>query len=81
MFSNNFPIHIIPNILNEEDIDVVIDEGINNKDFQNINTEMETYDSIQNIKYPQDYDNGGTINLDHWFKWRRNEQSSSTSNV
>ena len=28
--SNFIPIHIIPNILNEEDIDIVIDEIVNN---------------------------------------------------
>ena len=33
-FSNYIPINIIPNILNELDIDIVIDEIINNKDFQ-----------------------------------------------
>ena len=29
-FSNHIPIHIIPNILNEEDIDIVLEEVINN---------------------------------------------------
>ena len=33
-FSYYIPIHIIPNILNEEDIDVVIEEIVNNKDFE-----------------------------------------------
>ena len=28
------PIHIIPNILNEADIDIVFDEIVNNKDFE-----------------------------------------------
>ena len=32
--SNYIPIHIIPNILNEKDIDVVIEEIVNNKDFE-----------------------------------------------
>ena len=35
-FSNYIPIHIIPNILNEEDIDVVVVEVVNNKDFENL---------------------------------------------
>ena len=34
-FSNNEPIHIIPNILNEGNNDVVIDEKVNNKEFKN----------------------------------------------
>ena len=32
-FSNYIPINISPNILNEEDIDIVIDELVNNKNF------------------------------------------------
>ena len=34
-FHNYIPIYIIPNILNEEDIDIVIDGIVNNKDFKN----------------------------------------------
>ena len=32
-FINYIPIHIVPNILNEEDIDEAIEEIVNNKDF------------------------------------------------
>ena len=35
-FSNYIPIDIINNILNEEDIDVVIEEIVINKDFKNL---------------------------------------------
>ena len=41
-FSKHIPIHKIPNILNEENIDVVIDEIFNNKDIAKSNTEIET---------------------------------------
>ena len=58
------PIHIIPNILNAEDIDVVIDEMVYNKVFEKSDTEVETYDSIEELKYPQEYDDGGIIILD-----------------
>ena len=44
--SNNLPIHIISNILNEKDIDVVIEEIVNNKDFEKSDCERETYESI-----------------------------------
>ena len=42
-FSKYIPIHIIPNILNEEDIDIVIEEIVTNKDFERSDdTEIET---------------------------------------
>ena len=63
-FNNFIPIHIIPNILNEEDIDVVIDEIVNNKDFQKSDTEIETYDNVEKLKYAQEYENNSIIILD-----------------
>ena len=63
-FSFYIPIRIIPNILNEEDIDIVIDEIVNNKDFQKSNTEIETFELITDIKFPQEYDNNSFIILD-----------------
>ena len=35
-FSNYIPIHILPNILKEENIAIVIDEVVYKKDFKNI---------------------------------------------
>ena len=58
------PIHIIPNILHEEDIDKVIEEIVNNKDFQKSDTEIETYESIEELTFPQEYDDGGIISQD-----------------
>ena len=52
-FSNYIPIHIIPIILNEEDIDEVIEEIVNNKDCQKSDTEIQTYKSMDGLKYPQ----------------------------
>ena len=46
-FSKYIPIHIIPNILNEKHIDVVIEEIVNNKDFEKSDTEIETFDNIE----------------------------------
>ena len=63
-FSNYIPIHIKPNILNEEDIDIVIEEIVKNKDFQKSDTEIETFDNIEKLKFPQDYENSSTIILD-----------------
>ena len=62
--SNFIPIHKIPNILKEEDIDIVIDEVVHDKDFQKSDTEIETYESIEEFKYPQEHEDGGIIILD-----------------
>ena len=62
--SNYIPINIIPNILNEEEIDTVIDEIVNNKDFNKSDTEIETYETIEKLKYPQEYENNSIIILD-----------------
>ena len=62
-FSNYIPIHIIPNILHEEDIDIVIEEVINNKDFEKSDIEIETYEPIE-LKIPQEYEDGSIIILD-----------------
>ena len=63
-FSYYIPIHIIPNILNEEDIVVVIEEIVNNKVFKKSDKEIETFESIKELKYPQEYDNNSIIILD-----------------
>ena len=58
-FGNYIPLHIIPNILNEEEIDVVIDEIVNDKNFEKSNTVIETCENIKEVKYPKDYEDGG----------------------
>ena len=63
-FSNYIPINIIPNILNEEDIDIVIEEIVNNKDFEKSDCEIETFDNIEDLKFPQEYENNSIIILD-----------------
>ena len=63
-FSNYIPIHKIPNNLNEEDIDVVIEEIVNNKDFEKSDTEIETYESKEELKFPREYENNSIIILD-----------------
>ena len=57
------PIHLIPNILNEEDIDIVIEEMVIDKDFEKSDCERETYESFEELKFPQEYD-GGIIIVD-----------------
>ena len=63
-FNNYIPIHIISNILNEEDIDIVIEEKINNKDFEKSNIEIATFNNIEELKNPQEYENNSIVILD-----------------
>ena len=63
-FINYIPINIILNILNEEDLDIVIEEIVNNKDFEKSNIEIETFDNIEELRYPQEYENNSIIILD-----------------
>ena len=62
-FTNYIPLHIITNILNEEDTYKVIDEMINNKVFEKTGTEIETIDSKEELGYPQDYENNSIVIL------------------
>ena len=62
--SKNIPCHIIPNILNEEDIDLVINEVVKNKDFGKTDTEVETYESIEELNFAQEYDDGVIVIVD-----------------
>ena len=42
----------------------MIEEIVNNKDFQKSDTEIETYDNIEELKFPQEYENNSIIILD-----------------
>ena len=61
---NYLPIHIIPNNLNEEYIDLKIEEVIKIKDFEKSDCELETFVNTDELKFPQEYDDGGIIILD-----------------
>ena len=50
--------------MNEEAIDIVIEELVNIKDFQKSDTEIETYENIEELKFPQEYENISIIILD-----------------
>ena len=58
------PIHINSNILHEEDIDVVIEERVNNKDFVKSKTEIETQELIEELIFPQEFEDIGILILD-----------------
>ena len=51
-------------MLNAEDINAVIDEIVDEKDFEKSNTKMETGDSIEELKNSQAFQDGGVIILD-----------------
>ena len=63
-FGKSTPIPIIPNILNEEDMGLVIYETFIGKDFQKSDTKIETYESKEELKYPQENEDRGIIILD-----------------
>ena len=63
-FCNHIPFHIVSDIINEKDIDIVIEEIINNKDFQKSVIEIETFDNIEKLKFPQEYENNSISVLD-----------------
>ena len=63
-FSDYIPINMIPIVLNEEDIDLANEEIFNHKDFEKSDTEIETYESIEELTYPQEYEKGGIFILD-----------------
>ena len=63
-FTNYIPIQTIPNNLNEADIDIVIEEIVINKDFEKSDCEIETFDNIEDLKVPQEYENNSIIKLD-----------------
>ena len=72
-FSNYIPIHIIRTLLNEEHIDLVIEKIVNNEDIEKSDTETEIYESMEVLKYPQDYDDGGIIILDEMDEKKMND--------
>ena len=55
---------MIPNILNEEDNIIVIDEICSDKEFEKSDPELQTYESIEELTLPQEYDDGCNIILD-----------------
>ena len=54
----------MPNIHYEGDIDIVIDEIVKINDFEKPDTGIEIYESLQELKYPPEYEDGSVIILD-----------------
>ena len=74
-FSNYIPIHIIPNILNEEDIDIVTDEIVKKREFEKSDSGIETFESIEELNFPQEFEEGGIIILDDLNEKQMNDPS------
>ena len=53
---------------------------VKDKDFEKSDTERETYESIEELKYPQEYEDGG-INIRDDLNEKRIGQSSYSSDV
>ena len=64
MFSNYIPIKTIANILIENDIDAVIDEVVNDKEFEKSETEIKTNKSKEKNKMSADLWRWGVIIID-----------------
>ena len=62
-FSNYIPFFKIPNILNREEIDVVNEEIVNDDDFEEYDTEIETFDNIEELRLPQEHEDNSIIIL------------------
>ena len=62
-FSNYIPTSKIANVLNEENLDLVVDEIVKDKDFQKSETGLETYESVEEVKHPQEEEDGGLVML------------------
>ena len=52
----------IPNTLNGDVLDVEFDEIVEDKDVEKTETEIKTYESIEELQFFQDYE-GGDINV------------------
>ena len=51
----------------------MIEEIVNKKDFEKSDTEIETYKIIEELKFPQEYEDGGVIILDDLNEKERND--------
>ena len=58
------PIRLISFILYGEDVVVVIEEVVNHKNFEKSDTEIETFESKEELHFPQEFEDGGIIVLD-----------------
>ena len=65
---HTIPIDIKPNKIIIKDIDLVTDETIKDEDFEQSGTEMETFDSIEELKHPQKNEDGSVNILYDWNK-------------
>ena len=59
--------------MNEANIDIVIEERVSIKDFEKFDTEIETYESIEELKFPQEYNDGSIIILDDLIEKETND--------
>ena len=53
--------NIITDFLGEEVLDPIIDETVNDKDVEISESEVETYESTEDLKYPPKYDSNFPI--------------------
>ena len=65
--NNSVQTNIIQNSLNERGLDLLIEEIFNPENFAKSETEIETYESKEELRYPREYDskfpNAGDIDI------------------
>ena len=60
-FGNFFLTFLLKNIYNEEELKLLIEEKVNHKNFRKSETEIETYQSMEESKFTQDYNSDQRI--------------------
>ena len=63
-FCNDIPINKSPNFFIEEGKILVNDEMVNDKNFKKFETEIETFESTEELKFLQEYGDRGIFTLD-----------------
>ena len=72
-FIKYIPINILRNILTEEDSVILIEEIVKNRHFEKSDTGIETYESIEQLQFPQEYQDGCVIIQDDLNEKKKND--------
>ena len=65
--------------MNEENLDLLIEEVVNDENLEKTQTKRETYESIEKVKYPRDYNSDYPIVINLGASKRKGEERSLSS--